>query len=99
MSVDVNMIEAKKTQQLQKPATATTTTTETAVKAGQWKNYFGDIKDEFKKINWTSPEELKTYTKIVVAMTFFCGMGLYVMDIVIQTVLTGLNGLMRLIGG
>jgi len=76
-----------------------TVSTETVVKSGQWKNFLGDIKDEFKKISWTSPEELRAYTKIVVAMTFTFGMGIYLLDIVIQTFLSGLNAFMRLIGG
>ena len=91
------MMEVKKTQQLPKVANATTS--ETVVKTGQWKDFLGDIKDEFKKISWTSPEELRAYTKIVVAGTFIFGMGIYFMDIIIQTFLSGLNFLMRLIGG
>lgn len=97
MAVDVNMIEVKKNQQLSKPVN--TTANEAAVKANQWSGFLGDVKEEFKKISWTSPEELRTYTKIVVATTFLFGMGIYVMDLVIQAALNGLEFLMRLIGG
>ena len=99
MAVDVNMMEIKKTQTQALPKTVNATTTETVVKATRWKDFFGDIKDEFKKINWTSPEELRLYTKLVVGMTFVCGMSIYFLDIIIQTVLSSLNFLMRLIGG
>lgn len=92
MAVEVNTMEVKKTQQLAKPVAATQV--ETAEKSGQWRNFLGDIKDEFKKISWTSPEELRTYTKIVVAGTIIFGMGIYLMDLTIQGVLSGLNYLM-----
>ncbi len=96
MVVEVKTMELKKDQ----PVTKTTSISakEASLKAGQWKNFLGDIKDEFKKISWTSPEELSTYTKIVVATTFFLGMGIYVMDLMIQLVLGGLEFMMRLIG-
>lgn len=97
MAVDVNMIEAKKTQELSKPVS--TNTKETVVKAGQWQNFLGDIKDEFSKISWTNPDELITYTKIVVIGTFCFGMGIYLMDLTIQAVLGTLSSVMRLIGG
>lgn len=95
MAVEVKTMEIKKTQQLAKPVAAEAT--ETVVKTGQWRNFLGDIKDEFKKISWTSPEELRSYTKIVVAGTFLLGMGIYLMDLTIQGVLSGLNFLMRLL--
>jgi preprotein translocase subunit SecE len=97
VAVDVNMIEVKKTQELSKPAGVHTK--EVVVKAAQWQNLLGDIKSEFSKISWTNPDELITYAKIVVIGTFCFGMGIYFMDLVIQTVLSGLGSLMRLIGG
>lgn len=99
MAVEVNTMEIKKNQELSKPASASVKEKETAVKAGQWQNFLGDIKDEFSKISWTSPEELVTYTKIVVIGTFFFGMGIYLMDLIIQGVLSGFGSLVRLIGG
>lgn len=97
MGMEVKTMEVKKTQQLVKPASITTK--EASLKAGQWKDFFGDIKAEFTKISWTSPEELRAYTKIVVAATFFLGMGIYVIDLVIQSLLNGLGFVMHLIGG
>lgn len=98
MVMEVNTMEVKKSQQLiTKPAS--TPVKEASLKAGQWKDFFGDIKAEFTKISWTSPDELRTYTKIVVATTFFLGMGIYIMDLAIQLVLNSLGFLMRLISG
>lgn len=62
-------------------------------------NFVGDIKTEFKKVSWTSKEELKTYTKIVVAATFLFGLGVYFMDLFIQTALSALNFALRFITG
>ena len=90
-------MEIKKNQELTKPASANPK--ETVVKAAQWQNFLGDIKDEFSKISWTNPEELVTYTKIVVIGTFCFGMGIYLMDLLIQGVLSGLGSFIRLIGG
>jgi preprotein translocase subunit SecE len=97
MAVEVKTMEVKKSQQISKPAG--TAEKSTAVKAGQWRDFLGDIKSEFAKITWTSPEELKTYTKLVVAATFLFGMGIYILDLGIQMVLNGLGFVMRLIGG
>lgn len=62
-------------------------------------DFIGDIKTEVTRINWTSWEELKVYTQIVVAATFLSGIGLYIVDLAIQNVLNILSGLARLIGG
>jgi len=98
MAVDVNMVEAKKTSELVKPV-ATTTAKETGIKEAQWQDFLGNLKDEFSKISWTKPDELKTYTKIVVIGTFCFGMGIYLMDLIIQGTLNTLNALVHLITG
>ena len=63
----------------------------------QLADFIGEIKAELKRISWTSPAELKTYTKIVVGATFFCGMGIYLMDLMIQTGLWILESILRLV--
>ena len=40
-------------------------------------DYLEDIKAEFKKVSWTSREELQVYTKVVVGATFVFGMSVY----------------------
>lgn len=99
MAVEVKTMEVKKTQQQQLSKPINGNAKEAAVKAGQWKSFLANIKAEFKKISWTSPEELRTYSKIVVATTFFFGMGIYFMDLAIQIVLNSLGFVMRLLGG
>ncbi len=68
-------------------------------KAEQARDFITNIKSEVRHISWTSREDLITYTKIVVAMTFLFGMSIYFMDITIQTLLHGLNLILRFIGG
>lgn len=60
-------------------------------------DFVGSIKDEIKKISWTSPEELKTYTRIVVGVTFFLGMGIYGLDLIIHGALNILSYLFHFI--
>lgn len=93
------MVENVKTLEAKKPNnnTASPKAEEAAITGSKIFDFIGDVKAELKKINWTSPEELRTYTKIVVGMTFFLGMGLYVVDLLIQSFLNGLSVLIRLI--
>jgi preprotein translocase subunit SecE len=95
VAVDVKTMEVKKNQQLIKPVETNAKAKET--KAARYQDFLGDVKSEFKKISWTSPEELKTYTKIVVVATFLLGMGIYIMDLAIQFALNALGFLVRLI--
>ena len=62
-------------------------------------DFFGDVKSEIKKITWTSPEELKTYTQIVVIATFLFGMGIFGIDLMIQGTLALLSSTVKLIVG
>ncbi|MGE3954648.1 MAG: preprotein translocase subunit SecE [Parachlamydiales bacterium] len=64
------------------------------VGALQW---MGGIKAEFKKITWTTREELKSYTKIVIGATFAVGLGIYLVDLGIQGILSGLSALVKAI--
>lgn len=95
MAVEVKTMEVKKSQQI----SAHTEAKEASRKAWSLRDFIGDVKSELKKITWTSPEELRAYTKIVVAASFLFGLGIYVVDLIIQTVLNGLEFLVRLIGG
>ena len=62
-------------------------------------NFFGDIKSEFKKVSWTSQEELKVYTNVVVTGTFVFGLSVYFMDMLFQSCIFGLNTILRFIMG
>lgn len=90
IAVKAKSMKVEKTQSLTQTKSADSTVTSSSVV-----DFIADVKAEFKKINWTSPEELKAYTKIVVGATFFLGMGIYCTDLVIQTFLSGLNVLIR----
>lgn len=81
----VKTIEAKKPQ----PVASSKETP--SVNATKVVDFVGDVKTELKRITWTSPEEFRTYTKIVIAAAFVLGMGIYLTDLMIQTVLNALN--------
>jgi preprotein translocase subunit SecE len=93
--VEVKPMEVKKTQQ---PAAAASSA-EAAQTKRKAQDFLGDIKAEISKITWTSREELQVYTKIVVAATFIFGIGIYVIDLLIQTFLNSLSAIVRLISG
>ncbi len=61
--------------------------------------FVGEVKSELKKVEWTSKDELKSYTIIVLASTFLLGMGIYFIDLAIRGVLGGINFIVRAIFG
>ena len=64
---------------------------ELSVKDGEARKKIGlrihEYKEELKRISWTSKEELKSLTKIVIGATFAFGLGIYLVDLVIKGVL------------
>lgn len=62
-------------------------------------SFVGDVKQELKKVEWTSKEELKNYTKIVLVSTFAFGMCIYFIDLIIQGFLGGVNLLVKFFTG
>jgi len=61
-------------------------------------NFFHDMKEEMKKVSWTSKDELKTCGKIVIGSIFVLGIGIYLVDLFIRLTLDGIGNLVRLIG-
>lgn len=61
--------------------------------------YVRELKEEMKRVTWTSKEELILFTKIVVGATFLFGLGIYGVDLLIKGVLTGIGSLIHLIFG
>jgi preprotein translocase subunit SecE len=57
------------------------------------------LKNELKKVSWTSKEELKLCTKIVVGSTMLFGLGIYGIDLFVKSVLEGIHVLARLVFG
>ncbi len=70
-------------------------------KVPNWNVYewLSQIKQEFFKISWTDPAELKVYTQIVVGATFIFGLGIFGIDIGIHTILNGLSSIVHWISG
>jgi len=87
-------MEVKKTQHVSEVSPK-----EVPISSKKALSFLDDIKSEFRKITWTTQSELLTYAKIVVGATFVFGMGIYVMDIMIQSFLAGLSYFVRLIAG
>ena len=91
-------MEIKKTQ-TQPVAASNQKEKDAAARAWRVRDFVGEIKEEIQKISWTNPQELKTYTQLVVGATFFFGMGIYALDLVIQAVLATLSTAVRYIAG
>lgn len=91
--MQVKTLEVKKTSSL-----STAKSKDDAVTVGSILDFIGDVKGELKKIDWTSPEELRVYTKIVVTSTFSLGLGIYCLDVLVQGLMSGLGVMIRLLG-
>ena len=70
-----------------------------AVEGKKIVEFVGDVKEELKKVEWTNKEELKAYTKIVLASTFLFGFFIYLIDLVVQGFFGGVNLLIKAMGG
>ncbi|NGX46961.1 MAG: Protein translocase subunit SecE [Chlamydiae bacterium] len=46
--------------------------------------FISDLKEELKKVSWTTRTELLSATKIVVLATFCFGIGIYVVDLIVK---------------
>ena len=62
-------------------------------------SYFREVQNELKKVTWTSREELIFCTKAVIFATFFFGLAIYLVDLVIHGGLGAVAGLFRMIFG
>jgi preprotein translocase subunit SecE len=62
-------------------------------------HYIQELKDELKKVSWTTKEELKLSTKVVIGAIFLFGMGIYLFDLVIKGVLDFVALIVHLIFG
>lgn len=61
--------------------------------------FFGDVKQELKKVEWTNKEELRSYTKIVLASTAVLACFIYLIDLVMQGFMNGINLAVKLFTG
>lgn len=62
-------------------------------------SYINELKEELKKVTWTTKDELILFTKIVIGATFSLGLGIYGVDLLIKGVLNGFGALIHLIFG
>ena len=89
---DVQKNEVQKDNSLHK----TVSKEEHVLKKANALDFVQEIKTEFSQITWTPSEELKSYTKIVVGSTFVLGLGVYIVDLAIQTALNTLTWITRI---
>jgi preprotein translocase subunit SecE len=61
-------------------------------------SFFYNMKEEMKKVSWTTKDELRTCGRIVIGAIFFLGLGIYLVDLLIRLILNGISNLLRLIG-
>lgn len=96
MASEVKAMELKKQDSVDRDKKNGQTAAAKKFRAREW---IEEIKHEVKTINWTSPDELRVYTQIVVGATFFFGMGVYLVDLTIHGALSMLTAISRLILG
>ena len=63
------------------------------------KGFLSQVKEEMGKVSWTSKEELRGSTKIVLIATFALGFGIYLVDLFLRSSLDGLANIVRMITG
>ncbi len=61
-------------------------------------SFLRDLKEEMKKVSWTTKDELTTCTKIVLGSVLTLGLGIYVVDLSLKGTLDGIRALAHLIG-
>lgn len=54
---------------------------------GKLANYLRELGEEFRKVTWTTKEELVFFTRVVVVATFAFGFGIYGTDLLIKGIL------------
>jgi len=62
-------------------------------------SYFREVQQELGKVSWTSKEEIRFCTKVVVGSTFVFGLGIYLIDLVLRGALDLVFLIGKLIGG
>ena len=63
------------------------------------RHFLRELKQELKKVSWTTKAELIQSTKMVVGATFFLGLGIYLVDLMIKGFLNLVGLLAHLLGG
>ncbi len=63
------------------------------------KNYLVEVQKELKKVNWTSREDLKVATKVVLVSVVSFGLAIYGVDLIIRSGLDTISWVVRWLGG
>ncbi len=61
--------------------------------------FVSELKDELKKVSWTTKPELVSATKTVLISVFSFGLGIYVVDLIIKNSLELIKRIMLFIFG
>lgn len=88
-----------KTMDVKKQGREEQNTQATSLRRPRVREWIEEIKHEVKSIHWTSQEELRVYTQIVVGATFFFGMGVYIVDLMIHGTMNALTWVSRIFIG
>jgi preprotein translocase subunit SecE len=70
----------------------------TTAKVTPKEGFIKGLKEELKKVTWTSKAELTLFTKIVVGATFSFSLAIYVVDLFVRGVVNGFHQIIKLIG-
>ncbi|MCH9610331.1 MAG: Protein translocase subunit SecE [Chlamydiales bacterium] len=70
-----------------------------AAKGRDLVNFASEVKQELKRVDWTTKEELQSYTKIVVVCIFLFGFSIYFVDLLLRSGLGAINFLVKWIVG
>ena len=68
-----------------------TTITPAKSRSAKKSRFFHEMKEEMKRVSWTTKEELTTCTKIVLMAIFLLGAGIYLIDLFVRFCLNGLE--------
>ncbi|MCP5469264.1 MAG: preprotein translocase subunit SecE [Chlamydiales bacterium] len=66
-----------------------------AAKGRELVTFAAEVKQELKRVEWTTKDELKSYTKIVVSCIFLFGFSIYLIDIMLRGGLGIINFLVK----
>lgn len=61
--------------------------------------FVGEVKQELKKVAWTTQDKLISYTKVSLGAIFVFGFMIYLMDLGIFKILDSVASLVKWIGG
>jgi len=66
--------------------------------ANKAQGFIKEMREEMKKVSWTTREELRICGKIVIGTVFALGFGIYFIDLCIRFCLSGVGHFVRIIG-